>query len=809
MTHEQRVFQDAMEIKDPIARDQFLSERCKNDPQLFERVSALLRQVEHLTYAPSDGFLPPNQVDRNPIGGVDHPDLSFLTHSDQPSVLGRLGKYDILEVIGTGGFGIVLGAYDNRLARDVAIKVLSPQLAKTSPPRKRFLREARAVASISHPNVVQIFEVEDTPIPYIVMEKIPGGTLRDFVDNQGPLEIGLLLELTIQLCDALSRAHQSGVIHRDVKPENVLLDTRKAPRAVLSDFGLARTIDDASLTQSGGINGTPMYMSPEQARGLKVDARSDQFSLGCVLYSMATGRAPFRAGNALAVMQRVIHSEERAIQDIIPNLPDWYCQVVKRMMSKNPSERFSDLEELTIELRKTQSFWQANGSFPLFGLNTTPTIKQRESGLDPIQTIKDQDANTDQQLLKRDPKNNRVTSWMRFVLVRSVVLLFLMSLAYLYMAFFIYPHRFPTQGENRWAWMSEVVLFHFLPQLRPPQVDAPARFPPLYPDEVQELKALSTEIQTKYFSDQAPALAVVPFDSAEAGSHQERWAIYLDVPVRFTDPNGIDFSLIPPGLFKMGTDTQQADGIARLLQGVNVWSELVHAETPRHTVLISQPFYLASTEITQLHYDSVMTGQAEKNSRDLPITGVSWEDAMDFCKRLNLRYGLSEDRSLALKNGDEGLVGSYGLPTEAQWEFACRAGTSTWYWFGNHLNTESNPENLSDTPKTTLPVASGRSNPFGLYDMHGNIAELVFDVYEAEIYKQRANSQVAYVSNPSGPKVLGQSLHTIRGGDFNHPSLLGRSATRRTKDSVIIGGNGVGFRVRLSVDGAKRLLPKS
>ena len=211
--------------------------------------------------------------------------LGFLAPATRPDSLGRIGHYEVLQVLGQGGFGIVFRAFDDVLHRVVAVKVLSPQMAATSPARKRFLREARSSAQVRHENVVQVYEVGEQPLPYIVMEFIPGETLQQRLDRTGPLDVAEVVRIGRQIAEGLAAAHATDLIHRDIKPGNVLLEAR--PRRVkITDFGLARAADDASISQSGIIAGTPMYMAPEQAKGETLDQRADLFSLGSVLYQM-------------------------------------------------------------------------------------------------------------------------------------------------------------------------------------------------------------------------------------------------------------------------------------------------------------------------------------------------------------------------------------------------------------------------------------------------------------------------------------------------------------------------------------------
>ena len=227
------------------------------------------------------------------------------------------------EVLGRGGFGIVLKAFDPALSRVVAIKVLAPQLAASAAARSRFAREARAAAAVVHENVVAIHAVDSwNGLPYLVMPYIAGRSLQERVDRDGPLAVKEILRIGMQTAQGLAAAHAQGLVHRDVKPSNILLENG-VERVKLTDFGLARAVDDASLTQSGVVAGTPQYMSPEQARGEAVDHRSDLFSLGSVLYFMCTGHPPFRADSTPAVLRRVCDDRPRPLREVNPDVPDW------------------------------------------------------------------------------------------------------------------------------------------------------------------------------------------------------------------------------------------------------------------------------------------------------------------------------------------------------------------------------------------------------------------------------------------------------------------------------------------------------
>jgi eukaryotic-like serine/threonine-protein kinase len=282
-----------------------------------------------------------------PLGGALGSGLSqLLAPPSHPEMLGRIGRYEVERLLGSGGMGVVFKAFDSELNRPVAIKVLAPHLAGSGAARQRFGREARAAAAVVHEHVVAIHDVEvgATP-PYLVMQYVPGESLQSYVDRHGPLEIGDLVRIGYQVASGLAAAHAQGLVHRDVKPGNIMLENGLG-RVVITDFGLARAADDASLTHSGIVAGTPHYMAPEQARGDAVDARSDLFSLGAVLYFMASGHPPFRAEQAMAVLHRICHDRQRPLDQIDPRIPDELGDVIDRLLEKKPSRRFASASEV-------------------------------------------------------------------------------------------------------------------------------------------------------------------------------------------------------------------------------------------------------------------------------------------------------------------------------------------------------------------------------------------------------------------------------------------------------------------------------
>lgn len=273
-----------------------------------------------------------------------------LSPAIHPEMLGRIGRYDVERLIGSGGMGVVFKAFDTELNRPVAVKLLAPYLASSGSARNRFAREARAAAAVVDDHVVPIYNVEtDSEHPFLVMKFIAGGSLQQRIDREGPLDVCEVLRIGMHAAKGLAAAHAQGLIHRDVKPSNILLD-EGVDRALLTDFGLARATDDASLTRSGFQPGTPHYMSPEQVCGEAIDARSDLFGLGCVIYAMCTGHPPFRSETSYAVLRRITDDTPRSIREVNPSIPEWLDRIVMKLLAKSPDDRFASPTEVYILL---------------------------------------------------------------------------------------------------------------------------------------------------------------------------------------------------------------------------------------------------------------------------------------------------------------------------------------------------------------------------------------------------------------------------------------------------------------------------
>ena len=285
------------------------------------------------------------------------------------------GRYELLEVLGRGGMGIVFRARDRVLERVVAVKVLPAERAEDEMFVARFEREARAAAGLNHPNIAAVFDSGcDEETRFIVMELVPGSSLAVLLRRAGPLPSAQAAAIAVGIAGALDAAHGAGIIHRDVKPANVMVDDRGAVKVL--DFGIARAASDTSLTQTAMVLGSAPYVAPEVARGERADERSDIYSLGCVLYEMLTGRPPFTGELLAAVLHQHTSARPRPPRELNPSVPEAMDALVMRMLAKSPGARPQQARQvahalLTRPKRKDSATWDAEGPT---GSWTAPTL---------------------------------------------------------------------------------------------------------------------------------------------------------------------------------------------------------------------------------------------------------------------------------------------------------------------------------------------------------------------------------------------------------------------------------------------------
>ena len=350
------VLAQALEVA-PEKRTLFLDDACESDPSLRSEVESLLS---------SDGNAPSSFLQFPPVSPA------ALTKGT------KLGDYEIISLVGSGGMGEVYRARDTKLKRDVAIKVLPAYWSRDLERLERFELEARAAAALNHPNITSIFHVgQRDGTPYIVTELLQGETLRDHL-RKGQMRLHEALDYGAEIARGLGAAHDAGVIHRDLKPENIFVT--KDGRIKLLDFGLAKfqaaksaKPEDPTViprqTNPGQVLGTVGYMSPEQVRGQSTDARTDIFAVGAVLYEMLTGKPAFRKATSVETMSAILNEDPPAVSQVAPNLPPGLQRIVNRCLAKNPEQRFQHASDVAFALEAISDSGSASG----------PAVTQRPS----------------------------------------------------------------------------------------------------------------------------------------------------------------------------------------------------------------------------------------------------------------------------------------------------------------------------------------------------------------------------------------------------------------------------------------------
>ncbi|MDQ2971147.1 MAG: serine/threonine protein kinase, partial [Acidobacteriota bacterium] len=305
-------------------------------------------------------------------------------------MIGRsLSQYRITASIGAGGMGEVYRASDSRLGRDVAIKVLPAAAAADPDRRQRFEQEARAASALNHPNILTVYDIGETDgTTYIAMELVDGKTLREVLASGEPLPTKKLLDIAVQTSEGLAKAHAAGIVHRDLKPENLMVS--KDGYVKILDFGLAKLTEPvsqdasglptviASATTPGTVMGTAGYMSPEQASGQSVDFRSDQFTLGAILYEMATGKRAFQRKTGAETLVAIIREEPESLGQLAPKAPAPVRWIVERLLAKDPEERYASTKDLSRDLKSVRDHLSETAASG--GLEAAEPARRRRRG---------------------------------------------------------------------------------------------------------------------------------------------------------------------------------------------------------------------------------------------------------------------------------------------------------------------------------------------------------------------------------------------------------------------------------------------
>jgi len=766
----------------------------------------------------------------------DDNEFAFLAPPVELDEMGRLAHYRVLKVLGRGGMGTVFMAEDTRLHRHVALKVMLPSIARKAIARDRFMREARATAKIEHDHIVTIYEVnEDNGVPYLAMQVLKGMTLDDWLKAGKSLNVPQIMRIGKEIAKGLAAAHAHDLMHRDIKPSNIWLDASNKGRVKILDFGLVRqTNDDTQLTQEGLIIGTPAYMSPEQARGMSVDARSDLFSMGCVLYRLCAGKLPFAGKDAIAMLLAITTEEPAALREMNHEMPRKFLELVHQLLAKRPEDRPTSAKAVVHAIQDIERDWVGNaktiGIAPgRSGRSHTPPPDQTvaEAGHDALEESAITEFELEASGSAKPPLPSRNKSWLvgciggALIAAVSVIcclgVLFSSNQGTLTVVpldeeakAFLQTNGLTVADHNRKATVVKSGE-HLLPsggyQVETDGLPMGIRIDPQHFNvtrgENRELKVGLRPLRP----------SIVQVTSDQAKKIQLEWAAYLRSQITETNSIGAKLVLIPPGILDMGSTKEQIrpDPFGKKTEKKTLpnsyWAQVL-LEAPQHRVRITKPYFLGATEITFEHFQqfvsdtkyqtdpekakggtgvengSLVARKPEfhwrnpgyKPAPNHPVNNITWSDADAFCKWLGKKEGKL-----------------YRLPTEAEWEYACRAGAMTLWSFGDDAKKDAGgdymwfhlPGFLSnpDTPKL---VGSKRQNNFELHDMHGNVAEMCSDFFAVYSPKE--------VEDPKGPVTNFTNGRVVRGGSFLDVHQMTRSAYRHGVEPTL-GYVNIGFRV--------------
>jgi eukaryotic-like serine/threonine-protein kinase len=674
------------------------------------------------------------------------------------------GEYLILEKLGQGGMGQVLKAEHRRMKRVVALKLISVDSLKNPDSVRRFQREVQAAARLIHPHIVTAFDAnEHEGMHYFVMEYVAGQDLGALVRAQGPLPVAMAVEYVLQAARGLAYAHGKGIIHRDIKPSNLLVD-RDGTVKIL-DMGLARMDrgeEACELTSAGQVLGTVDYMAPEQALDTHTaDARSDIYSLGCTLFRLLTGE-PIYAGDSM--LQKMLAHREAPIPALRakrPEVPLALEAVWRKMVAKRPEKRQQTMAQVVAELEALER-GPAPAPFAipltapdnklsdfLSGIALPANTERGSSGslatklASPSATVAVADrlplpralaAETTQEI--KSGETDRSTS---AALKRAKPLAISTSIS---SQIRVRPpakrRRSPVLMACSAAGLLAVLAGSIAvllrgnsrqPQPQKPSVAAvsPAKAAPSSSSPVAALRP------GEFLAP--PPLPLAPFTAAQAKQHQAAWARYVGQSVEIKNPLGMKLLLIPPGKCVIGSSPSEQEEANNYLP--TAFRPLVQGESKPREVSIDQPFWLAAQEVTVGDFQTFITATGHRTAAEsdgkgaerwnpdtksaeqrpewtwkhrdfaadprLPVVGVTLADAQAFCDWLSQKYRRK-----------------YFIPTEAQWEYACRAGTSTpWHWGDLPAQADTFAWNTD-----RKPVGGKQPNPFGLFDMLASVAEL-------------------------------------------------------------------------------------
>jgi serine/threonine-protein kinase len=631
------------------------------------------------------------------------------------------GRYCINAKLGVGGMGAVYQATRLMIGDEVAVKILH---AEQNDPNaaQRFRREAQAAARLKHPNAVNIYDfgITATGLQYLVMELVEGESLRQVIKQQGQLKPSVAAEIIAQVCAALDEAHSQNIIHRDIKPDNIIIKPHATGlRVKVLDFGIAKLRDDAAsnLTQTGNVLGTPHYMSPEQCLGEELDASADIYSVGIVLYEMLCGRVPFNSPVSTAVVVQHVNQPPVPPRSVNASISPEVDAVVLRALAKRPESRPKSAGALAREL--SAAVVPIGQPSQFHNLEDERTVERRYASSKSSAGL---------------PQTVRLAS---------------------------------LPGASGPAVGKRITSASDIPAVTPAQsvrlkygIGAAA---------MVLMVTIGLAITWRFAqkdnkqSNSVPGQQQRPNQAPAGTSNVEQ-----SKPSTFTNKIGMEFLLLPAGSFLMGSSEADVDVAFADARRTNSGAkrEWFISETPQHRVNIKEGAYMGKFEVTQSQWHALMGNSPSHfpNCAGCPVEQVSWYDAHEFIKKLN--------------EMTDGYM--YRLPSEAEWEYACRAGTTMAFAFGDGLSSSQANFNgahpYGNAPegtwlKRTTPVGSYQPNAWGLCDMHGNVYEWAEDIW-ADSYNGLAADGSPNTNNGD------PNYRVLRGGSWTNHAKYCRSAYR-------------------------------
>ena len=737
-----------------------------------------------------------------------------------PAELQDHPRYRIVELIGRGGMGNVYRAEHRLMNRPVAIKLINSQLIRQPQAVERFRREVQAAAKLTHPNIVTAYDAEQAgEVHFLVMEFVEGTDLASVVKHRGPMSVVEACECIRQAAEGLQHAHEKGMVHRDIKPHNLMLSAEGQVRIL--DFGLAGfvtesvVVDAASvqtsqnadagsvghghLTMAGSVMGTPDYIAPEQAKDAhSADIRADIYSLGCTLHFLLTGKPPFVSDSIIAKLKAHAELVPESLTKLRGDVPQELSNVVARMMAKKAAERFQTPAAVAEALAP---FAKPAASPPkrrartlvavlcmgvaalLAGVIFVQTSKGRveiQSEVDGVEVVIKQGG---EQIDVID-----ITTGSQVTLLPSG------------------DYELKLNGDRNDVeikggnfklsrWGKVIVTLNRKP----------------------EANGVAAKHDKKSRPKDIPPRAIAPFDAEQAKKHQEAWAKHLGVPVEYKNSIGMKFVLIPPGEYMMGSTPAEIEEALKIADDNEFAQRCAKSEGPQHKVILSQPRYVGIYEVTQAQYEKVMgknpshfsvTGPGKDavaglDTTNHPVEMVSWHEAVAFCAKLSQQEKQQPDNSRR-DDGATQLNGvGYRLLTEAEWEFSCRAGSTMKYSSGDGDEQLDQIAWIGrNSANRTHAVGELQANPFGMHDLQGNVWEWCQDPWELTYYGQ---FQEQPALDPNGPPPKDDAVRVMRGSAWPFPAFACRASYRHTL-GALVRLEQIGFRVSLPVDAVRQAM---